>query len=201
MDDLEHPGHALNRLLPNRPLASSLQPKASLLRLVSSFLDRTLYRDGFYRAVGNRGIGRGSPLSPLLGAVYLAEMDEKLSALADRDGLFYARFMDDWVILAPTRWKLRRAIHVTNQCLEQLKVKQHPDKTFIGRAGQGFDFLGYQFDEGGLIGLSRRSIGRFAENIARRISAGNDSGQVASYVRRWWSWAMGGLDIKKPEEK
>ncbi len=24
--------------------------------------------------------------------------------------LFYARFMDDWVILVPTRWKLRRIV-------------------------------------------------------------------------------------------
>ena len=27
-----------------------------------------------------------------------------------RMGLFYVRFMDDWVILAPTRWKLRGAV-------------------------------------------------------------------------------------------
>ena len=30
-----------------------------------------------------------------------------LNTFPKRD-LFYARFMDDWVILAPTRWKLRR---------------------------------------------------------------------------------------------
>jgi len=30
-------------------------------------------------------------------------------------GLFYARFMDDWVILAPTRWALRRTVRLVNQ--------------------------------------------------------------------------------------
>lgn len=37
-------------------------------------------------------------------------------------GLFYARFMDDWVVLAPTRWKLREAIRAVNQALSALKV-------------------------------------------------------------------------------
>lgn len=75
------------------------------------------------------------------------------------------------------------------------------DKTFVRRVGRGFDFLGYQFDETGLIGLSRRSIGRFGENLARRISADHNSGQLAGYVRRWWSWATGGLRIKTPEKE
>ncbi len=48
--------------------------------------------------------------------------------------LFYARFMDDWIIIAPTRWKLRKAIRRVNQTLNELRVEQHPDKTTIGRA-------------------------------------------------------------------
>jgi hypothetical protein len=32
-------------------------------------------------------------------------------------GLAYARFMDDWVIPAPTRWKLREAIRLVTQTL------------------------------------------------------------------------------------
>ena len=51
--------------------------------------------------------------------------------------------MDDWIVFAPTRWKLRKVIRITNRVLNQLKVWQHPDKTFIGRAEKGFDFLGY----------------------------------------------------------
>ena len=51
--------------------------------------------------------------------------------------------MDDWVVLAPTRWKLRKAIRIVNQVLERLMLKNHPDKTSIGRVCVGFDFLGY----------------------------------------------------------
>ncbi len=49
-----------------------------------------------------QGISRGCPLSPLMGAVYLKRLDERIEA----SGAAYARFMDDWVILAPTRRNL-----------------------------------------------------------------------------------------------
>jgi hypothetical protein len=59
--------------------------------------------------------------------------------------------VDDWVILAPKRWKLRSAIKVVNQILAELRLSQHPDKTFIGRIEQGLDFLGYAFSAAGLV--------------------------------------------------
>ena len=55
-------------------------------------------------------------------------------------GRFYARFKDDWVILAPSRWKLCKAITLVNKTLAELQVEQHPDKTFLGRISRGFDF-------------------------------------------------------------
>jgi hypothetical protein len=36
-------------------------------------------------------------------------------------GCFYVRYMDDWVILAPTRWTLRRAIQVVNRVMNELQ--------------------------------------------------------------------------------
>jgi len=53
--------------------------------------------------------------------------------------------MDDICILAKKRWHLRATIKQLNQELNALKVKQHPDKTFIGRIEKSFDFLGYHF--------------------------------------------------------
>ena len=82
-----------------------------------------------------------------MGALYLKQLDERM---ADT-GLFYTRYMDDWAILAPTRWKLRAAIRVVNATLAELKVEQHPDKTFIGRIAKSFDFSvfeGWGRDEG-----------------------------------------------------
>ncbi len=89
----------------------------------------------------NKGLHYGCPLYPLPGVLYLNPLDD---AMAELD-VFYARFMDDWVILAKTRWKLGRAIKVTNKILADLKVEKHPYKTYIGAAANGFDFLGYRF--------------------------------------------------------
>jgi hypothetical protein len=54
--------------------------------------------------------------------------------------------MLDVIVLAKTRWHLRKAIRTVNQHFHQLKVEQAPDKTFIGKISRGWDFLGYHFD-------------------------------------------------------
>ena len=46
-----------------------------------------------------------------------------------------------------TRWKLRVAINKVNETLAGLKLKRHPEKTFIG---SGLEFLGYAFSPYGL---------------------------------------------------
>ena len=51
-----------------------------------------------------RGIALRSPLSPLLGALYLLPLDRAMAKL----DVEYVRYMDDWLITAPRRWQLRR---------------------------------------------------------------------------------------------
>src|SRR5580704_15596532 len=46
----------------------------------------------------DRGISLGCPLSPLIGAFFLGELDARM----ERSGLFYVRFMDDILVLAPS---------------------------------------------------------------------------------------------------
>ncbi len=94
----------------------------------------------------DKGISLGCSLSPLMGALFLKCLDERM----EKSGLFYVRFMDDILVLSPTRWKLRNAVKVVNQVLGSLKLEKHPDKTFIGRIERGFDFLGYHFRPGRL---------------------------------------------------
>jgi hypothetical protein len=60
---------------------------------------------GLYENV-QRAIALGCLLVRLMGVLYLKLLDEGMAAT----GLAYARFMDDWMILAPTRWKLWAAI-------------------------------------------------------------------------------------------
>jgi len=124
-----------------------------------------------------------------MGALYLKPLDD---AMAD-SGLFYARFMDDWVVLAPTRWKLRKAVTLVNKTLNALNVWQHPDKTFIGRVDRGFDFLGYRFGPNGLTTMAKSCIDNRNERISRLYEQGADCVRIGRYVHHWSAWARGGL--------
>ena len=45
-------------------------------------------------------------------------------------------------MLAPTRWKPRRAVKTLHRELDAWQLEKHPKKTFIGGIEKGFDFLG-----------------------------------------------------------
>lgn len=70
------------------------------------------------------GIARGYPLSPLIGMFFLTELDKQFT----QTNLFYVRYIDDFLILAPTCWTLRRAVKTLNQGLAKVKLEKHPDK-------------------------------------------------------------------------
>ena len=54
---------------------------------------------------------------------YYASIDHLLlmGPADDATGLFYVRFMDGILVLAPTRWKLRRAVAAVNEILGALR--------------------------------------------------------------------------------
>ena len=116
-------------------------------------------------------------MSPLLGAFYLLDLDRQMEKL----DVEYFRYMDDILILAPTRWKLKKAIRVLNQTFNELKLEKHPDKTLLGRTERGFDFLGY-FIKPGRLSVSLKSIKNFMERIDRLYEQGADSDRIGQYV-------------------
>jgi Reverse transcriptase (RNA-dependent DNA polymerase) len=69
----------------------------AVLALLWGYLRRYVNDGGKFIDI-TQGISLGCPLSPLMGALFLKPLDDWMAKL----GLFYARFMDDWVILAPT---------------------------------------------------------------------------------------------------
>jgi hypothetical protein len=87
---------------------------------------------------------------------FLKQLDDRM----ERMGLFYVRFMDDILVLSPTRWRLRKAVKAVNQVLGSLRLEKHPDKTFLGRIEHGFDFLGHHFSPKGLT-AARETLERF----------------------------------------
>jgi len=80
---------------------------------------------------------------------------------------------------------------IDHEVLDALKLEKHPDKTFIGRAKKGFDFLGYHFEPGSLT-PSCQTIKKHAERICRLYEQGADDNRIRQYVRRWVSWLFAG---------
>ncbi len=82
-------------------------------------------------------------------------------------------------------------------CLfNQLKIKQHPNKTFIGRISTGFDFIGYYFSFAPLQ-LATVTIKKFVLHIFRlyeqQSTADNTAALLEQYVKRWLRWTWAGL--------
>ena len=167
-----------------------------MIYLINQYLRRTSERGGSFWDF-EKGISLGCSLSPLIGAFFLNAVDDAL----EETGLFYVRFMDDILVLAPSRWKLRRAVRMVNQVLGALALEKHPDKTFIGRIERSFDFLGYNFSPAGLT-VARKTIANFIEKASRLYEQERRTVSAVSplemYVRRWVGWARSGLRMHSP---
>jgi hypothetical protein len=170
-----------------------------LLNLVGQYLQRCVEHGGLYREI-NKGISLGCSVSPIIAAFFLYSVDTRMQ----RSNVFYVRFMDDVLVLATTRWKLRHAVRQVNQAFFELGLDKHPDKTFIGRIEKGFDFLGYHFSRKGL-SVAQATVKRFIEKATRLYEQelGKPEGfpLLGLYMRRWerWVWAGHGervLDTK-----
>lgn len=122
-------------------------PDRAIMALLSQYLRRTVEYGGTFRDV-TRGISGRCPLGPLIGAFYLHDLDVAITTRHPR--CFYIRYMDDIVIMAPTRWQLRRAIVTLHAHFDARELQMHPAKTWVGRIVRGFEFLGYHHSPSGL---------------------------------------------------
>jgi RNA-directed DNA polymerase len=166
-----------------------------ILNLLWQYLHRMVERGGLYKEI-QRGISRGCPLSPLIGAFFLSRLDEQFQ----HDRLFYVRYMDDILIMAPTRWKLRRAVKRLNETFTTLKLEKHPDKTFIGKIDRGFDFLGYHLHFQGLsvaVITWTKFMARLHRLYEQKKTGDNCLTILGEYARRWRRWTSAGLNNKE----
>ena len=189
---------SIDHLLLLDQLAEYVKDKR-VLNLLGQYLRRTTERGGLFWDY-EKGISLGCSLSQLMGALFLKCLDERM----EKSGLFYVRFMDDILVLSPTRWKLKKAVKEVNQVLGSLNLEKHPDKTFIGRIERGFDFLGYHFGPDGL-SVAAKTIENFIARAIRLYEQGpgkpSGSSRFGVYVRRWVGWAEAGLRIPRCQHR
>ena len=88
-----------------------------ILNLIAQYLTRSVDIGGNFKTY-SKSISSGCPLSPLIASYYLYELDNAF----ERKRVFYRRYMDDIIVLAKSRWQLRRAIRCINQHFARVKV-------------------------------------------------------------------------------
>jgi RNA-directed DNA polymerase len=139
------------------------------------------------------GICRGCALSPLIGGSLLHHVDSYFSTM---EGTFYARYMDDFVLLTRSRWQLRRCVKRLHEFFNLGGFETHPDKTQLGRIEHGFDWLGVWFTLTGTTIAPRALENHRARRMrlyeqARRqgLSVTETEARVQTYEARWKIWA------------
>lgn len=96
-------------------------------------------------------------------------LDQAMGQMKD---VFYARFMDDWVVFTKSKTALRKVIKRTHNVLQTIKFKLHPAKTYIGKISHGFNFLGYYMDDQKIL-PSQETIRRFHERASALYEESN----------------------------
>lgn len=160
---------------------------ARIIAIIHQYMNRVEVLSGEFHLI-SRGISKGCPLSPLMGALILKSLDKII-----RSGCVYIRYMDDWLILTKTRGQLRSLVKEMHRVMQKLKFKLAIDKTYIGRIWNGFDFLGYRFSKQGIVGLAAKTISNFLEKTAKLYEQGASNLRISCYVNRWTGWVASGL--------
>ncbi|MGI0130812.1 MAG: group II intron reverse transcriptase/maturase [Thermoplasmata archaeon] len=129
----------------------------SLLRLVgavmrSGVLEETAGEDA-------EGIPQGSPLSPLLANIYLAEFDREVGGRWK-----LTRYADDLVVSCATEEEAEAALAEMESALKREGLTMKPEKTRVVPLREGVDFLGYRITLGG-VWPSEKSVKRFHEKV------------------------------------
>ncbi len=129
------------------------------------------------------GVAMGTPLVPVLGNLAVVPMDR---AIVDIDGIFYARYNDDFLVAHADLGALHEADTRIDALLDELGVKRKLEKesrialSATGRpatedpAYRGrnrIDCLGMSVDHAGAVTLGPHRLRRFVQRVAARIDA------------------------------
>lgn len=130
-----------------------------------------------------KGVAMGTPMVPLLGNLAVVPMDEAITSI---DGIFYARYNDDFIIAHSDLAALHEADTRIDALINELGVKRKLSKelrTALSGTGQPsaqdpayhgrdrIDCLGLTVSHTGTLSLGPHRLSRFVARVARRIDA------------------------------
>ncbi|MCE3239403.1 MAG: reverse transcriptase (RNA-dependent polymerase), partial [Gammaproteobacteria bacterium] len=141
-----------------------------------------------------QGIPSRSSLSPFFGALYLTPLDRAF----EQRSCFYARYMDDVIILCETRNQFVSAKKRLKKILASLKLKLSSHKTKMG-VFKTFHFLGVNFSSAqtelhkkpqkkAIIAIHPRSCRRSLDKATAMKEDAVPAATIQQYLMRWALW-------------
>lgn len=121
------------------------------------------------------GVPQGSSLSAVAGNIVLRDFDKALNGR----GITTVRYIDDFVILGPSRKAVRKAFSSGISILRDLEMTAYQPndgsgKSMIGPVSEGFDFLGCSV-QNNRVGPSRDAAKSLLKKISDALSQGERS--------------------------
>jgi hypothetical protein len=160
-----------------------------------------------------KGMAMGTAIVPLLGNIAVVPMDKALSSI---DGIFYARYNDDFIVAHSDIEALHEADARIDSLVDGLGVKRKLSKelrTALGAAGRPstedpayrgrdrIDCLGLTVSSAGTVAVGPHRLRRFVGRVTTRIDAaapGVWSLPVAERARHLVAATNVMLDVKSP---
>ena len=133
-----------------------------VLSLLEGFLGQEILK-GLASWQPTTGTPQGAVLSPLLANIYLHPLD----LLMEQSGCRMVRYADDFVILCRTAAEAEAALRQVAAWVTANGLALHPEKTRVGDCrlpGQGFEFLGYRFEQGRRL-VRKKSLTGFRDKV------------------------------------
>ena len=150
-----------------------------VLDLIEGFLKQQILEDLRYWTP-EKGTPQGAVISPLLSNIYLHEVDKQVRLA----GYEMVRYADDFVILCRSQQEAKAALAGVSALVGERGLSLHADKTSVvatHEVGQGFDFLGYHF-ENGTRWPRKKSLKKFKDAIRRKTRRSNGR-NIAAIIR------------------
>jgi group II intron reverse transcriptase/maturase len=132
----------------------------NILRLVEKFLNAGVMENGVFKPT-SVGTPQGGVISPLLANIALDSLDWLLEA----QGLRFARYADDFVVLCQSQSQAQEALILVERHLaDQLGLSLSPEKTHVTTFKKGFSFLGFDISSRSVT-MRDKSVEKFKDKV------------------------------------
>ena len=131
----------------------------NVLGIIESFL-RSGVKEEDKIIPTTKGTPQGGVISPLLANITLNYLDWQLESV----GYKFVRYADDIVIMCKTDSEAENALQFTLKVLKDLKLVNSTEKTKIAKAGESFEFLGFNIKKQSVV-IREKSRKKFEDSL------------------------------------